>query len=60
MDRGGRLMSRVQIADIGQSIPIGSHVVVGWDPGNAVVIKPPSETVASKAGNSPGVQLPSA
>ncbi len=60
LDLGGRLVSRVQIADIGQSIPIGSHVVVGWDPGNAIVIRPPSEAVTSKVGKSPGVQMPSA
>ena len=60
LDLGGRLVSRVQIADIGQSIPIGSHVVVGWDPGNAIVIRPPSEADPSKVGKSPGVQMPSA
>src|SRR5437899_9539695 len=60
LDLGGRLMSRVQIADIGQSIPIGSHVVVGWDPGNAIVIRPPSEIRASAPVKSPGVQVPSA
>jgi spermidine/putrescine transport system ATP-binding protein len=48
LDLGGRLMSRVQIADVGQSIPVGSHVVVGWDLGNAIVIKPPPEPVKSK------------
>jgi spermidine/putrescine transport system ATP-binding protein len=60
LDLGGRLVSRVQIADIGQSIPIGSHVMVGWDPGNSIVIRTPSETVASEARKSPAVQVPSA
>jgi spermidine/putrescine transport system ATP-binding protein len=60
LDLGGRLISRVQIADIGQSIPIGSHVVVGWDPGNTIVIRPPSEAAASGAGKPPAVQVPTA
>ncbi|OLD90839.1 hypothetical protein AUG86_02330 [Euryarchaeota archaeon 13_1_20CM_4_64_14] len=57
LDLGGRLISRVSIADIGQSIPIGSHVAVGWDPGNAIIIRPPSETVASRLGKSPSVPM---
>src|SRR5438445_13898671 len=60
LDLGGRLISRVPIVDIGQAIPIGSHVIVGWDPGNAILIRPPSETVADKAGKSPAVPVSSA
>src|SRR2546422_5359832 len=58
LDLGGLLISRVPIVDIGQSIPIGSHVIVGWDPGNAIIIKPPSETDGSRSGKSPSVPMP--
>src|SRR2546428_6542794 len=37
LDLGGRLISRVPIVDIGQSIPIGSHVMGGWGPENGVI-----------------------
>src|SRR5437899_10531227 len=39
LDLGGRLISRVANADLGQSIPIGSHVAGGWDAGHAILIR---------------------
>lgn len=42
LDGGPRLVSNVQIADIGQSIPVGTRIRVGWDPENAVAIPKPS------------------
>src|SRR2546428_14004986 len=48
LDLGGRLISRVPIVDIGQSIPIGSHAMVGSDPGKASVIRPPFANVVSR------------
>lgn len=43
LDLGGRLAANVQIADIGGSIQVGTHVQLGWDPPNAVVIRRPPE-----------------
>ncbi len=43
LDLGGRVIANVQITDIGQSLPIGTKVEVGWNPANTVVIKPPPE-----------------
>jgi len=43
LDLGGRLIANVQITDIGQSVPIGTKIDVGWNPANTVVIKPPPE-----------------
>src|SRR3989442_4303676 len=40
LDLGGRLISRVPIVVVGQSIPIGTHAVVGWDPGHAITLLP--------------------
>lgn len=39
---GTRLVSNVQIADIGQSVPVGTRLRVGWDPENSVTIPMPS------------------
>ncbi len=41
LDGGERVVSTVQIADIGQTIPVGSRLAVGWNPENGVVIPMP-------------------
>ncbi len=42
LDQGGRITSNVQIADIGQAVPVGTRTFVGWDPSNAVAVRTPS------------------
>ncbi len=49
LEDGSRLVANVQIADIGQSIPIGTHVRVGWDPENAVAVPKVSAEEEEKA-----------
>ncbi|HKZ23948.1 MAG TPA: ABC transporter ATP-binding protein [Thermoplasmata archaeon] len=38
LDQGPRITANVQIANIGDSIPIGSRIRVGWDPANSIVV----------------------
>lgn len=38
LDQGPRIMANVQIADIGQSLRVGSHLMIGWDPANSVIL----------------------
>jgi len=40
LDQGLRLTANVQIADIGQSYVIGSRLKIGWNPSNAIAVKP--------------------
>ncbi len=42
LDQGGRIIANVQITDIGQAIPVGTRVKVGWNPENTVVIRRPA------------------
>lgn len=39
IDRGPRVTANVQIANIGDSIPIGTRTKVGWDPANSIVVR---------------------
>ncbi len=43
LEDGERLVATVQISDIGQSVPVGSRLAIGWNPENAVVIPKPAE-----------------
>jgi len=36
---GRRILANVQIANVGDALPIGSKVKVGWDPANSVVVR---------------------
>lgn len=38
LDQGSRVTANVQIANIGDSVPIGSRTKVGWDPANSIVV----------------------
>ena len=39
LDQGGRIVANVQITNIGDSVPIGTRVRVGWDPANSTVVR---------------------
>lgn len=39
IDRGPRLTANVQIANIGDTIPLGTRVRIGWDPANSIVVR---------------------
>ncbi len=39
LDLGGRLISNVQIADVGHAITVGTRVQIGWNPENAIAIR---------------------
>jgi spermidine/putrescine transport system ATP-binding protein len=43
LEDGERLVSTVQISDIGQTVPVGSRLTIGWNPENAVIIPKPSQ-----------------
>ena len=38
LDAGMKLTANVQISNIGDSVPIGARIRVGWDPANAIVV----------------------
>jgi len=39
IDQGPRIVANVQIANIGDSVPIGTRTRVGWDPANSIVVE---------------------
>jgi len=38
LDQGARITANVQIHNIGESVPIGTRLKVGWDPANSIVV----------------------
>ena len=62
LDLGGRITANVQISDIGQALPIGTRVEVGWNPANTIVIKPPPEQPKPRKPGTPApkVEAPAA
>lgn len=39
IDGGPRITANVQVANIGDSVPIGAKTKVGWDPSNSIVVE---------------------
>jgi len=39
LDAGGKLTANVQIANIGDSIPVGTRIKIGWNPENSIVVQ---------------------